>query len=218
MSRFTRVDDHGVEEYQTWVLFSLTILCFFLINYGGGAVLWYFESQSQESALQNYWDAEWTVFNTMTTIGYGDFSASTWQGRIATKLIAFAGFINIGAIVTYGAKMLKTDRSVQNRELRTMVCELLRSKEAIEETLGITNEINKFSNSLDVIFEQLPYCSDNLRDGFLTIGRDSSGMYMMSVEAYDRETDQPYRRWLPASSRTELNHMYHRYLRNDHEL
>ncbi|CAL9962957.1 cAMP-dependent Kef-type K+ transporter [Vibrio phage D148] len=215
MSIFTKVDSHGVKEIKLLWKGVLALLVFFALNYGGGYALFYFEDGY---GIDSFWDAEWTVFNTITTIGYGDFSASTWQGRWTTKIIFFIGAVNIGAMIGIGQSAMGSDKSIQNRELRTMLSELLRKNEALEAHLEMCTAVVPSAHHLDVVFEQHEYNSNQLRDGYLTIGKDSSGMYMMSVVAYDRETDQQYHRWIPASSRNELTTMRDRYLEKDDEL
>jgi len=43
------------------------------------------------------WDAVWLTLTTVTTVGYGDISASTFEGRLSTIAILFAGSIFVVA-------------------------------------------------------------------------------------------------------------------------
>jgi len=43
----------------------------------------------------NFNDALWLSMTTATTVGYGDFSASSWQGRLATAIFLYAFAISL---------------------------------------------------------------------------------------------------------------------------
>lgn len=180
--------------------------------------MYYFESANPESNIQAYWDGEWSVFAIITTIGWGDFYPSTFEGRILTKVIFICGAVTIGLIIGVASKATGADKSVPNRELRTVLAEVLRKLEHYEKVNGICIKVDKDSHNLDHIFEQVEYSSNRLRDGYLTTGKDSSGMYILAVDAYDKETGQEIHRWIPGNSMQELNVMLKRFLEREDEL
>lgn len=65
-------------------------LTFFLIS---GFVICVFEP-----SINHYEDALWYLFASFTTIGYGDFAATTLIGRIATVIVSFYGILIVAFI------------------------------------------------------------------------------------------------------------------------
>ena len=52
-----------------------------------------------EPTIPTYWDAMWYCFTVITTIGFGDFAATTLVGRILTVILGIYGIV-IVAIIT----------------------------------------------------------------------------------------------------------------------
>lgn len=217
MSLITTVDDHGVVEYRKSFLAILTVCSMMLFMFTAGYIL-YTAEVGHTGPIQTYKDATWTILMSATTIGFGDYYPSTGVGRTIVMSSFFVGAIHFAILIAILSSVLGADKSIQNRELRTMLSELMRKQEQLEKHLDMCTAVNKDSHNLDVVFDQKPYSSNRLRDGFITMGKDSSGMYMMSICAYDRETDQEYHRWIPESSKVSLFKMFERYIKNKDEL
>lgn len=218
MSLITKVDDHGVEEYRTSFLLALTILAIIFTVSGGGYLLYLVESGAGSANIQTYRDGTWTVTMIMTTIGFGDYYPVTDAGRYIGWIVFVLGAMELGSLIGIASSATGTDKSIQNRELRTMLAEVMRKLEHMEKEQGLCTRVSEDSNHLDVVFEQRPYNSSRLRDGFLTKGKDSTGIYMISVDAYDRETGQEVHRWIPCNSRTELDHKFAKIWENDNAI
>lgn len=64
-----------------------------------------------EPGIQSYGDALWFCFTAVTTIGFGDFTATTLIGRIIIVVIALYGIIVIalipGVLVSYYTEIMK---------------------------------------------------------------------------------------------------------------
>ncbi|MDH3974126.1 MAG: ion channel [Deltaproteobacteria bacterium] len=60
------------------------------------------------------WDSLWTAYISLTTVGYGDFSAKTWQGRTATVMVTFFG---IGCLAMFAGGVVE---NIMERRLRKM--------------------------------------------------------------------------------------------------
>ncbi|MFQ5443826.1 MAG: potassium channel family protein, partial [Nitrospinales bacterium] len=58
----------------------------------------------------SFQDGLWTAYITLTTIGYGDFFAKTWEGRLATVLTSMFG---IGCFAVFTGIIL--ERAMQRR-------------------------------------------------------------------------------------------------------
>ncbi len=51
-----------------------------------------------EPTIKNYGDAVWYSFVSFTTIGFGDFVATTFVGRISTVILSLYGILIVGII------------------------------------------------------------------------------------------------------------------------
>lgn len=83
-------------KWRIFVVIFITLLFFVVI---GGLIIFQIEYGQPDSQINNYGDAVWFVFITITTIGYGDISPATSAGRAFTTMFAMIG-IAIISIVT----------------------------------------------------------------------------------------------------------------------
>lgn len=65
------------------VVLGLAVFCIFL----NSACFYYFEHVKKPALT--LWDSVWLSFTTITTVGYGDYSATTVGGRIATMVLLY---------------------------------------------------------------------------------------------------------------------------------
>lgn len=216
--KITSVDNHGVKEFKSWFLLVCVLAAIATTVTTSGYLLYVLESGANNSNVTTIKDATWVITMMMTTVGFGDFYPVTVGGR-AVCWIAFAvGAVEIGMLIRVISSYAGSDTSIQNRELRTQLSEVMRKLEHMESHLKMDTSITSDSHNLDYVLVQQEYSSDLLRDGFLTAGLDSSGMYMLSVEAIHRSTGKEYKRWIPADNENQLMSMFNRYLGNSDEL
>jgi len=79
---------------RVMITIGIVMVCI-MINSG---TFYYFEKQVQDVSI---WDSFWLSFTTITTVGYGDISAKTIQGRLATMiLLYFIGLASFPYLVT----------------------------------------------------------------------------------------------------------------------
>ena len=64
----------------------------------GAAMTLTFEINATGSTIRSYGDAVWWGFETVTTVGYGDFTPVTVAGRAVAVLIMFTGAGTVGAV------------------------------------------------------------------------------------------------------------------------
>lgn len=78
------------KHYEKRILIRLGRILFLLIVliFGHAMAMMYLENMTLGNAL-------WLSLTTATTVGYGDFSASTWQGRVVTVIFLYAVAISL---------------------------------------------------------------------------------------------------------------------------
>jgi len=77
-------------------LYALYTVAFVVVL--GAALTLSFEIDAQGSSIRSYGDAVWWGFETVTTVGYGDFTPVTAAGRGVAVLIMFTGAAAVGAV------------------------------------------------------------------------------------------------------------------------
>ncbi|AUR86273.1 TMhelix containing protein [Vibrio phage 1.084.O._10N.261.49.F5] len=214
----TVIDSHGRKEYKTSFLLLVNIVTVLLNIYIGGLFLWHFEEGLQDSNINSLKEAMWAVFMTMTTIGFGDKYPITVEGYITTGVCFLLGAVNLGTLIKTASNLVKDKNEVDNRQIYSIITELLRSNQHIEQELNLTQEVTQNSHGLDKVFEQNRYVSDNFADGWITRGEDSSGLLIISLEAYCKETGKSTKRWIPTDTLKDQKYTYNRFINNMNEL
>jgi voltage-gated potassium channel len=92
------------------------------------------ERSSPKAEIVNIGDSVWWSFETITTVGYGDFVPVTWNGRLIAVLIMLVGISALGAVTaTLSAVLVKRGHQASNpnaqvlaeiAELKSMVSQL----------------------------------------------------------------------------------------------
>ena len=72
-------------------------------------LLWIFERCEVKSPVKNYWDALYTTWITMTTVGYGDYHPLSVSGKIVSCIDGLLGIVFIGVVVWIVTTSLKQD-------------------------------------------------------------------------------------------------------------
>lgn len=66
------------------------------------AVVYFYERRAPHGNIKTVGNALWWAVVTLTTVGYGDYTPVTWQGRLAAALLMFVGF---GVLATITAQI-----------------------------------------------------------------------------------------------------------------
>jgi len=66
------------------------------------AVVYLFERRTPHATIRTVGNALWWAVVTLTTVGYGDYTPVTWQGRVAATVLMFVGF---GVLATITAQI-----------------------------------------------------------------------------------------------------------------
>ena len=96
---------------------------FLMISSVGIYFIEYILSGNEESAFDSLFNSLWWTVVTFTTVGYGDMSPQTVQGRFFTFFVMAAGLINFSIVVS-----LVTDKFQQFRSGRDRGLEFLKIK------------------------------------------------------------------------------------------
>jgi voltage-gated potassium channel len=62
------------------------------------AVVYLYERHAAHSNIKTVGNALWWAVVTLTTVGYGDYTPVTWQGRLAAAVLMFVGFAVLATI------------------------------------------------------------------------------------------------------------------------
>lgn len=66
------------------------------------AVVFFYERQAPQGNIKTIGNALWWAVVTLTTVGYGDYTPVTWEGRLAASALMFVGF---GVLATITAQI-----------------------------------------------------------------------------------------------------------------
>jgi voltage-gated potassium channel len=113
------------------------------------AVVYLFERRAPNGNIKTIGNALWWAVVTLTTVGYGDFTPVTWQGRVAATLLMFVGFAVLATVTAQISSTFidqaararaKESGSVTSKEtqqeaqLRTIIEQLARLEEQVGRT------------------------------------------------------------------------------------
>ena len=195
----TKIDEHGRVEYKPSVSLTFDIINLLVVILFGAIGLYIFEVG--EGNIQNFEDCIWTTFMIITTIGFGDHFPLTIEGRIISLIVFVRGVIVYSSLFDSVKRLNKDKResNVSNRQLYTVLAELLR----INQQSDTHTIVDKNSHSLDNVYYQERYESPLLEKGWITAGRDSGGLYVVSINALCKKTGNIFNKWIPTDKDTQ---------------
>ncbi|KIM05547.1 MAG: hypothetical protein KN64_03450 [Sulfurovum sp. AS07-7] len=102
--------------------FLTLLILFVFVVFVGSSVLYVYEGHDTNDKIGNFFDAIYWAVITVTTVGYGDISPVTQEGRVATIFLVISGFIVLAfgnAIIT-SAMLQKLESIKENNSLKTL--------------------------------------------------------------------------------------------------
>ena len=187
----TKIDEHGRVEYKPSVSLAFDILNLLSVIALGSICLYIFEVG--EGNIENFEDCVWTTFMIITTIGFGDHFPLTIEGRIISLIVFVRGVIVYSSLFDSVKRLNKDKResNVSNRQIYTVLAELLRINQQIDTHTSVDNN----SHNLDNVYYQEKYESHLLGKGWITAGRDSGGLYVVSINAFCKKTGKVFNKF-----------------------
>ena len=117
-----------------------------MLMYVGALAVYSVERGASGSTITDFGTALWWAFVTVTTVGYGDFSPVTFQGKIIAVVLMFTGIALIGIVTATLASWivdqvnLEADRREDEREKEV-------AKEAAQATVAAIVAVRPAPNS-----------------------------------------------------------------------
>jgi voltage-gated potassium channel len=107
-------DERGVQRESWWFLAPLLI-----VVWVGSAVVYYSFEHGSNPNVNNIGDAIYWSFITTTTVGYGDVTPVTAEGRVMAGLLVFVGIGLIGVVsAQLTSRLLRSDEQGQEARMR----------------------------------------------------------------------------------------------------
>ena len=98
------------------------------------------ERSSPKAEIVNIGDSVWWSFETITTVGYGDFVPVTWNGRLFAVLIMLVGISALGAVTaTLSAVLVKRGHQASNPNAQVLA-EIAELKEMVSRLQATVSE------------------------------------------------------------------------------
>ncbi len=86
---------HNRHIRRITAVLGIVLLCIILHS------ITFYSFERAESSKLSLWDSVWATFTTITTVGYGDYSAATVGGRIATIILIYlVGLASFPYVIT----------------------------------------------------------------------------------------------------------------------
>jgi voltage-gated potassium channel len=139
-----------------------------LLMISGAAIYWL------EPTINSYWDGVWLAFVTATTIGYGDYVATSAGARVVSVFISLIGFAVVAlftanVVALFVRRDAPADRDELANDIRRMradVAQLVRDGERARSNLptaeieALRRDVAELSARLAALSAQLERASD----------------------------------------------------------
>lgn len=153
-----KIDEHGVKNYHTWYLLLISLAILFTWVSLGASILLYCELGAEGANVDNYGDSFWLLILSCSTIGFGDFFAVTFWGRVVVGCSFFVGVGvagYIGALLA-GSVLGFSDTNVKNRELQTLLKESLEQDcDTLKQVQANEHHILALEAKIDALMEAM---------------------------------------------------------------
>lgn len=114
--RYTRSINEFIKVLadKKFELVTLNIIVFFMI-FASSTAIYVFEGNLENSGIGNFFDAVYWAFVTISTVGYGDISPSTHEGKIVAIILIMSGI----ALISFSTSIVATAFGEKLSELKS---------------------------------------------------------------------------------------------------
>ncbi len=169
-------------------LFTLFIVMAF-ITFTAATALFFFEADHREHQVENFFDSIYWALVTMSTVGYGDITPKTTEGRVVSLTLIVAGlgvisFFTSIIVSAFGEKIseIRTHRvfsEVERKRVDTLICGFGRVGEVVADRLS------KDKRNFVVVDSEEQYAELARQRGYLAVqgnGEDNELLLNLGIE------------------------------------
>ena len=153
-----------VDGFLAATYLDKVIATFIVIILGSTLALYYFDP-----SITSIFDAVWYVFQTITTVGYGDMIPTSPAGKFVGLILLIAGVLMFSIVTAsfshiFTEKVFKRDNEEFNQKMNMVRDNMIETKSSIdeirekvnsndEELAELKENINNLSNSVDYLID-----------------------------------------------------------------
>jgi voltage-gated potassium channel len=172
----------NVLKDKKFELYTLVLL-YGLAAFFGSTVMYIYEGHGINEKIQTFFDAVYWSIITISTVGYGDITPVSLEGKIITTVLIGTGFL----VLAFGTSIITTGLVARMEEVKihrviSMVHKL--QDYTIICSYGVTGrvlagELNKINEKVVIIEQDSSKVHESQSRGFLTIQGDASNNYVL---------------------------------------
>jgi voltage-gated potassium channel len=113
----------------------------------GGAVAVFALEAGENANIRHFGDALWWAVTTVTTVGYGDITPVTPEGRVVAVLLMLTGIGVIGVFTATAASHLFEEQRTESPEMLEILARLTALERKVDQLIEVRRETPRASHS-----------------------------------------------------------------------
>ena len=153
-----------VDRFLSATYLDKVIATFIVIILGSTLALYYLDPN-----ITSIFDAIWYVFQTITTVGYGDMIPTSPVGRFVGLVLLIAGVVMFSIVTAsfshiFTEKVFKRDNEEFNQKMNMVRDNMIETKSSIDEirkkTISNEEELAEMKETINNLSQQMDYLID----------------------------------------------------------
>lgn len=153
-----------VDRFLSATYLDKVIATFIVIILGSTLALYYLDPN-----ITSIFDAIWYVFQTITTVGYGDMIPTSPVGRFVGLILLIAGVVMFSIVTAsfshiFTEKVFKRDNEEFNQKMNMVRDNMIETKSSIDEirkkTISNEEELAEMKETINNLSQQMDYLID----------------------------------------------------------